>query len=194
MSKNVEMINAWLYNNAKKADQMARNEAVRDSRAKAAEARAKLKAKKAREAAKKANNQARQAAVERSKAAAAAERAARAAARGETSNRRNKTNAANKAAKKAAENAKKAQANAEKAESNAKKAKAEALFNNVQNKLVALSQRQNISKNEMAKQGRKIYIEAVKTMLFHPNKGANLELSQRFSSMYDEFKQFVNQN
>ena len=46
----------------------------------------------------------------------------------------------------------------------------------------------------MAKQGRKIYIEAVKTMLFHPNKGANLELSQRFSSMYDEFKQFVNQN
>ena len=194
MSKNVEMINAWLYNNAKKADQMARNEAVRDSRAKAAEARAKLKAKKAREAAKKANNQARQAAVERSKAAAAAERAARAAARGETSNRRNKTNAANKAAKKAAENAKKAQANAEKAESNAKKAKAEALFKNVQNKLVARSQRQNINKREMAKQGRKIYIEAVKTMLFHPNKGANLELSQRFSSMYDEFKQFVNQN
>ena len=185
-------IKAQIAAAAKKAENNARNEAVRQSRIKAAEARAKLKAEKAQEAAKKAENQARQAAVERSKALAAAERAARAAARGETSNRRNKTNAANKAAKKAAENAKKAQANAEKAESNAKKAKAEALFKNVQNKLVALSQRQNINKNEMAKQGRIIYIEAVKTMLFHPNKGANLDLSQRFSSMYDEFKKFVN--
>ena len=192
VNNNVEMVNAWLYNNARNAEQMARNEAVRQSRIKAAEARAKAKAKKAKEAANKEMNAARRAAVERSKADAAAERAARAAARGETSNRRNKTNAANKAAKKAAENAKKAQANAEKAESNAKKAKAEALFKNVQNKLVALSQRQNINKNEMAKQGRIIYIEAVKTMLFHPNKGANLDLSQRFSSMYDEFKKFVN--
>jgi hypothetical protein len=193
VNNNVEMTNAWL-NNARNAEQMARNEAVRRSGTEAAEAKAKLKAKRAQEAAKKANNQARQAAVERSKAEAAAARAARAAARGETSNRRNKTNAANKAAKKAAENAKKAQANAEKAEANAKKAKAEALAKNVQNKLVALSQRQNINKREMAKQGRKIYIEAVKTMLFHPNKGANLELSQRFSSMYDDFKKFVNQN
>jgi colicin import membrane protein len=194
MSNNVEMINAWLYNNAKNAEQRARNVAVSRSGAEAAEARAKLKAKKAQEAAKKAENQARQAAVERSAAEAAAARAARAAARGETSNRRNKTNTANKAAKKAAENAKKAQANAEKAEANAKKTKAEALFKNVQNKLVTLSQRQNINKSEMASQGRKIYMRAVKTMLFHPNKGANLELSQRFSSMYDDFKKFVNRN
>jgi hypothetical protein len=191
VNNNVEMVNAWLYNNARNAEQMARNEAVRQSRIKAAEARAKAKAKKAKEAANKEMNAARRAAVERSKADAAAERAARAAARGETSNRRNKTNAANKAAKKAAENAKKAQANAEKAEANAKKAEAEALAKNVQNKLVALSRR-NINKREMASQGRKIYMRAVKTMLFHPNKGANLELSQRFSSMYDEFKKFVN--
>ena len=191
VNNNVEMVNAWLYNNARNAEQMARNEAVRQSRIKAAEARAKAKAKKAKEAANKEMNAARRAAVERSKADAAAERAARAAARGETSNRRNKTNAANKAAKKASENAKKSQANAEKAEANAKKAEAEALAKNVQNKLVALSRR-NINKREMASQGRKIYMRAVKTMLFHPNKGANLELSQRFSSMYDEFKKFVN--
>lgn len=192
MSNNVEMVNAWLYNNALNAEQRARNEAVRRSRVEAAEARAKLKAKKAAQSAKIANNQARQAAVERSKAEAAAERAARAAKRSETSERRNKTNAANKAAKKAAENAKKAQANAEKAVANAKKAEAEALAQNVQNKLVALSKRQNINKREMASQGRKIYMRAVKTMLFHPNKGANLKLSQRFSSMYDDFKKFVN--
>ena len=80
VNNNVEMVNAWLYNNAKNAEQRARNEAVRISRIKAAEARAKLKAKRAQEAAKKAENQARQAAVERSKAEAAAERAARAAA------------------------------------------------------------------------------------------------------------------
>lgn len=190
---NVEMTNAWL-NNARNAEQMARNEAVRRSRIEAAEAKAKLKAKKAQEAAKKANNQARQAAVERSKAEAAAARAARAAARGETSNRRNKTNAANKAAKKAAENAKKAQANAEKAAANAKKAEAEALATNVQNKLVALSKRQNINKREMAKQGRKIYLQAVKTGLLHPNQGANTAISQKFFSMYQDFEKFVSQN
>ena len=50
---NVEMTNAWL-NNARNAEQMARNEAVRRSRAEAAEARAKAKAKKAKEAANKA--------------------------------------------------------------------------------------------------------------------------------------------
>jgi colicin import membrane protein len=188
----------WNYTNAAKialraaatqAENNARAEAVRQS----AEAKAEAKAKKAQEAAKKANNQARRAAVEMSKAEAAAARAARAAARGETSNRRNKTNAANKA-KKAVENAKKAQANAEKAEANAKKAKAEALAKNVQNKLVALSQRQNINKNEMAKQGRRIYIQAVKTKLLHPNQGANTAISQQFLSTYDDFKKFVNQN
>ena len=193
VNNNVEMTNAWL-NNARNAEQMARNEAVRRSRTEAAEARAKLKAKRAQEVAKKANNQARQAAVERSKAEAAAARAARAAARGETSERRNRTNAANNAAKKAAENAKKAQANAEKAAANAKKVEAEALAQNVQNKLVALSKRQNINKREMASQGRKIYMRAVKTMLFHPNKGANTKISQDFFSMYQGFKTFVNQN
>ena len=190
---NVEMTNAWLANNARSAEQMARNEAVRRSRAEAAEARAKAKAKKAKEAANKEMNAARQAAVEKSAAEAAAMRAARAASRGETSARRNKTNAANKAAKKAAENAKKAAANAEKAAANAKKAQAEALAKNVQNKLVALSRR-NINKREMAKQGRKIYIQAVKTGLLHPNKGANTAISQQFLSMYDDFKTFVNRN
>jgi hypothetical protein len=193
VNNNVEMTNAWLANNARNAEQMARNEAVRRSRAEAAEARAKAKAKKAKEAAKNANNQARRAAVERSAAEAAAARAARAASRGETSSRRNKTNAANRAAKKAAENAKKAQANAEKAAANAKKAQAEALAKNVKNKLIALSRR-NINKREMAKQGRKIYIQAVKTRLLHPNQGANTAISQQFLSTYDEFTKFVSQN
>ena len=159
---NVEMTNAWLANNARNAEQMARNEAVRRSRAEAAEARAKAKAKKAKEAANKEMNAARQAAVEKSAA-------------------------------EAAENAKKAAANAEKAAANAKKAQAEALAKNVQNKLVALSRR-NINKREMAKQGRKIYIQAVKTGLLHPNKGANTAISQQFLSMYDDFKTFVNRN
>jgi hypothetical protein len=190
---NVEMTNAWLVNNARNANNFARNEAVRRSRAEAAEARAKAKAKKAKEAANKEMNAARRAAVEKSAAEAAAARAARAASRGETSNRRNKTNAANKAAKKAAENAKKAQANAEKAVANAKKAQAEALAKNVKNKLIALSRR-NINKREMAKQGRKIYIQAVKTKLLHPNQGANTAISQQFLSTYDEFTKFVSQN
>jgi len=188
---NVIMANAWLVNNARTANNLARNEAVRRSRAEAAEERAQLKAKKAAEAVKKEMNIARQAAVQRSKAEAAAERAARAASRGETSSRRNKTNAANKAAKKAAENAKKAQANAERAAANARKAQAEALSKNVKNKLIALSRR-NINKREMAKQGRKIYIQAVKTKLLHPNQGANTAISQQFLSTYDDFQKFVN--
>jgi membrane protein involved in colicin uptake len=143
---NVEMTNAWLVNNARKANNLARNEAVRRSRAEAAEERAKAKAKKAAEN-----------------------------------------------AKKAADNAKKAQANAEKAAANAKKAQAEALAKNVKNKLIALSRR-NINKREMAKQGRKIYIQAVKTKLLHPNKGANKAISQNFFSTYDEFTKFVSQN
>ena len=186
---NVIMTNAWLVNNARTANNLARNEAVRRSRVEAAEERA----KKAAEAAQKEMNIARQAAVQRSKAEAAAKRAARAASRGETSSRRNKTNAANKAAKKAAENAKKAQANAERAAANARKAQAEALAKNVKNKLIALSRR-NINKGEMAKQGRRIYIQAVKTKLLHPNQGANTAISQQFLSTYDEFKTFVRQN
>lgn len=186
------MTNVWLVNNARNAEQMARNEAVRRSAAEAAEAKAKLRAKKAEEAAKKANNRARQAAVERSAAEAAAARAARAASRSETSDRRNKTNAANKAAKKAAENAKKAAANAEKAVANAKKAQANALIQNVQNKLVALSRRQNINKREMAKQGKKIYLKA--TPKLHPNKGGTDEDFKRLGELYNKFKNFVNQN
>jgi hypothetical protein len=184
---NVEMTNAWLVNNAKKANNLARNEAVRRSRAEAVEKRAKAKAEKAA----KEMNTARRAAVASSAAEAAAVRAARVASRGETSNLRNKTNAANKAAKKAADNAKKAQANAEKAAANAKKAQAEALAKNVKNKLIALSRRNNINKREMAKQGRKIYIQAVKTKLLHPNQGANTAISQNFLSAYDEFTKFV---
>ena len=71
---NVVMANAWLVNNARTANNLARNEAVRRSRADAAEERAQLKAKKAAEAVKKEMNIARQAAVQRSKAEAAAER------------------------------------------------------------------------------------------------------------------------
>jgi hypothetical protein len=46
----------------------------------------------------------------------------------------------------------------------------------------------------MAKQGRKIYIQAVKTRLLHPNQGANTAISQQFLSTYDEFTKFVSQN
>jgi hypothetical protein len=46
----------------------------------------------------------------------------------------------------------------------------------------------------MAKQGRKIYIQAVKTKLLHPNQGANTAISQQFLSTYDEFTKFVSQN
>ena len=190
MSNNVEMVNAWLYNNALNAEQRARNEAVRISRIKAAEARAKLKAKRAQEAAKKAENQARQAAVERSKAEAAAERAARAAARGETSNRRNKTNAANNAAKKAAENAKKAQANAEKAATNAKKAQANALIQNVKKNWsnVAAS---TMSRNDKKKKGTTIYRKA--SLKLHPNKPTgNTESFRLLSNLFEEFKTYVN--
>ena len=188
---NVEMTNAWLANNARNAEQMARNEAVRRSRAEAAEARAKAKAKKAKEAANKEMNTARRAAVEKSAAEAAAARAARAASRGETSNRRNKTNAANKAAKKAAANAKKAQANAEKAAANAKKAQTNALIQNIKRQWInVLSSTMN--RNEKKKKGTTIYRKA--SVKLHPNKGGTNENFRVLSNLFEEFKTYVNRN
>jgi len=188
---NVEMTNAWLVNNARTANNLARNEAVRRSRAEAAEARAKAKAKKAKEAANKEMNTARRAAVERSAAEAAAARAARAASRGETSNRRNKTNAANKAAKKAAENAKKAAANAEKAAANAKKAQTNALIQNIKRQWInVLSSTMN--RNEKKKKGTTIYRKA--SVKLHPNKGGTNENFRVLSNLFEEFKTYVNRN
>jgi hypothetical protein len=191
VNNNVEMTNAWLANNARNAEQMARNEAVRRSRAEAAEARAKAKAKKAKEAANKEMNAARRAAVEKSAAEAAAARAARAASRGETSNRRNKTNAANKAAKKAAENARKAQANAEKAAANAKKAQTNALIQNIKRQWInVLSSTMN--RNEKKKKGTTIYRKA--SVKLHPNKGGTNENFRVLSNLFEEFKTYVNRN
>ena len=188
---NVEMTNAWLVNNARTANNIARNEAVRRSRAEAAEERAKAKAKKAAEAAKKEMNTARRAAVEKSAAEAAAARAARAASRGETSNRRNKTNAANKAAKKAADNAKKAQANAEKAAVNAKKAQTNALIQNIKRQWInVLSSTMN--RNEKKKKGTTIYRKA--SVKLHPNKGGTSENFRVLSNLFEEFKTYVNRN
>lgn len=192
VNNNVEMVNAWLYNNARNVEQRARNEAVERSKAEAAEARAKLKAKKAKEAANKEMNAARRAAVERSAAEAAAARAARAASRGETSNRRNKTNAANKAAKKAAENAKKAAANAEKAAANAKKAQTNALIQNIKRQWInVLSSTMN--RNEKKKKGTTIYRKA--SVKLHPNKPTgNTESFKLLGTLFEEFKTYVNQN
>ena len=188
---NVEMTNAWLANNARNAEQMARNEAVKRSRAEAAEARAKAKAKKAKEAANKEMNAARRAAVERSAAEAAAARAARVAARGETSARRNKTNAANRAAKKAAENAKKAAANAEKAAANAKKAQTNALIQNIKRQWINVLS-STLNRNEKKKKGTTIYRKA--SVKLHPNKGGTNENFRLLSNLFEEFKTYVNRN
>lgn len=195
MSNNVEMVNAWLYNNALNAEQKARNEAVRRSRAEAAEARAKKKEKNAREAAKNANNQARRAAVERSKAEAAAERAARAAKRSETSERRNKTNAANKAAKKAAENAKKAQANAKKAAANAKKAQLNVLIENTRKQWLNVIANNKMNKNAKKKKGTSIFRKVAPKL--HPNKHRGEEdlYKERFQylgGLHKEFQNYIN--
>ena len=66
---NVEMTNAFV-NNARNANNLARNEAVRRSRAEAVLAKEELKAKKAKEAANKANVNARNAAANAKKLAA----------------------------------------------------------------------------------------------------------------------------
>ena len=189
---NVEMPNAWLYNNARNAENMARRAAVERSAAEAAEARAIATARKAKDAANKEMNAARRAAVERSAAEAAAARAARAASRGETSNRRNKTNAANKAAKKAAENARKAAANAEKAAANFKKAQANALIQNVMKQWINITT-STMSRNDKKTKGTTIYRKA--SVKLHPNKpSGNTEAFQRLGALFDEFKNYVNRN
>ena len=181
---NVEMTNAFV-NNARNANNLARNEAVRRSRAEAVLAKDELKAKRAKEAANKANANARQAAVNRSKAEAAAAKAAARAKREESSPN-------NAAAKKAAENAKKAKKDAENAEklaANAKKAVANAIVKNVDNKLKEIQNRTNINKTRMNKLGRMIYLRATKKV--HPNSGGNQVSFQKLGNIYNKFKNFT---
>ena len=181
---NVEMTNAFV-NNARNANNLARNEAVRRSRAEAVLAKDELKAKRAKEAANKANANARQAAVNRSKAEAAAAKAAARAKREESSPN-------NAAAKKAAENAKKAKKaaeNAEKLAANAKKAAANAIVKNVDNKLKEIQNRTNINKTRMNKLGRMIYLRATKKV--HPNSGGNQVSFQKLGNIYNKFRNFT---
>ena len=181
---NVEMTNAFV-NNARNANNLARNEAVRRSRAEALLAKDELKAKKAKEAANKANANARRAAVNRSRAEAAAAKAAARAKREESSPN-------NAAAKKAAENAKKAKKaaeNAEKLAANAKKAAVNAVVKNVENKLEEIKSRTNINKTRMNKMGRKIYLRA--TIKVHPNSGGNQVSFQKLGKIYNKFKIFT---
>ena len=178
------MTNAFV-NNARNANNLARNEAVRRSRAEAVLAKDELKAKRAKEAANKANANARQAAVNRSKAEAAAAKAAARAKREESSPN-------NAAAKKAAENAKKAKKaaeNAEKLAANAKKAAANAIVKNVDNKLKEIQNRTNINKTRMNKLGRMIYLRATKKV--HPNSGGNQVSFQKLGNIYNKFKNFT---
>ena len=182
--ENVEMTNAFV-NNARNANNLARNEAVRRSRAEAVLAKDELKAKRAKEAANKANANARQAAVNRSKAEAAAAKAAARAKREESSPN-------NAAAKKAAENAKKAKKaaeNAEKLAANAKKAAANAIVKNVDNKLKEIQNRTNINKTRMNKLGRMIYLRATKKV--HPNSGGNQVSFQKLGNIYNKFRNFT---
>ena len=178
------MTNAFV-NNARNANNLARNEAVRRSRAEAVLAKDELKAKRAKEAANKANANARQAAVNRSKAEAAAAKAAARAKREESSPN-------NAAAKKAAENAKKAKKaaeNAEKLAANAKKAAANAIVKNVDNKLKEIQNRTNINKTRMNKLGRMIYLRATKKV--HPNSGGNQVSFQKLGNIYNKFRNFT---
>jgi len=184
----VEMTNAWLVNNARNANNLARNEAVRRSRAEAVLAKEELKAKKAKEAANKANAIARKAAVERSKAEAAAAKA-EARAKGEDSSRNNAARkAANNAAKKANANAKKAAANAEKLAANAKKLAANAIVKNVENKLKVIQNGPG-SKENKNKMGRSIYLKATKKV--HPNSGGNQVSFVKLGNIYNKFKNFT---
>jgi len=204
---NVEMTNAFV-NNARNANNLARNEAVRRSRAEAVLAKEELKAKRAKEAAKKAENNARQAAVDRSKAEAAAAKAeARAEREGSSSS--NTTNnaarkaannaarkAANNAARKANANAKKAAANAEKLAANAKKLAANAIVKNVENKLkviLAGSPTNTTESNEAKfKKGKRVYYNAVPKL--HPNSGGNKVSFQKLGTVYNKFKKNTGQN
>ena len=185
---NVEMTNAFV-NNARNANNLARNEAVRRSRAEAVLAKEELKAKRAKEAANKANANARKAAVEKSKAEAAAARA-EARAKGEDSSRNNAARrTANNAARKANANAKKAAANAEKLAANAKKAAVNAVVKNVENKLEEIKRRTNINKTRMNQLGRSIYLKATKKV--HPNSGGNQVSFVKLGNIYNKFKNFT---
>jgi len=189
---NVEMTNA-VVNNARNANNLARNEAVRRSRAEAVLAKEELKAKRAKEAANKANANARKAAVEKSKAEATAAKA-EARAKREGSSSSNTANnaarkAANNAAKKANANAKKAAANAEKLAANAKKAAVNAVVKNVENKLEEIKRRTNINKTRMNQLGRSIYLKATKKV--HPNSGGNQVSFQKLGNIYNKFKNFT---
>ena len=184
---NVEMTNA-VVNNARNANNLARNEAVRRSRAEAVLAKEELKAKKAKEAANKANANARKAAVERSKAEAAAAKAEARAKREDSSRNNAARKAANNAAKKAKEAAKKAAANAEKLAANAKKLAANAIVKNVENKLKVIQNGPG-SKENKNKMGRSIYLKATKKV--HPNSGGNQVSFVKLGNIYNKFKNFT---
>ena len=184
---NVEMTNA-VVNNARNANNLARNEAVRRSRAEAVLAKEELKAKKAKEAANKANANARKAAVERSKAEAAAAKAEARAKREDSSRNNAARKAANNAAKKANANAKKAAANAEKLAANAKKLAANAIVKNVENKLKVIQNGPG-SKENKNKLGRSIYLKATKKV--HPNSGGNQVSFVKLGNIYNKFKNFT---
>jgi hypothetical protein len=192
--QNTEMPNAPPLNNntlraaAKKAENNARAEAVRQSAQIAAAAR-KAAAKKAannalRAAAKKAANNARAEAVRQSAQIAAAAR--KAAANKARKNRET----VNEAFKKAAENARKAAENAKKAAEKARKNKEAA--KNIKKNLNALSKRTNITKNIKLNEGKKIYRKG--TLKLHPNKGGTKEAFQILSGAYNNFKINVNRN
>ena len=184
---NVEMTNA-VVNNARNANNLARNEAVRRSRAEAVLAKEELKAKKAKEAANKANANARKAAVERSKAEAAAAKAEARAKREDSSRNNAARKAANNAAKKANANANKANVNARNAAANAKKLAANAIVKNVENKLKVIQNGPG-SKENKNKMGRSIYLKATKKV--HPNSGGNQVSFVKLGNIYNKFKNFT---
>jgi membrane protein involved in colicin uptake len=184
---NVEMTNV-VVNNARNANNLARNEAVRRSRAEAVLAKEELKAKKAKEAANKANANARKAAVERSKAEAAAAKAEARAKREDSSRNNAARRTANNAARKANANAKKAAANAEKLAANAKKAAVNAIVKNVENKLKVIQNGPG-SKENKNKMGRSIYLKATKKV--HPNSGGNQVSFVKLGNIYNKFKNFT---
>jgi membrane protein involved in colicin uptake len=184
---NVEMTNAFV-NNARNANNLARNEAVRRSRAEAVLAKEELKAKRAKEAAKKAENNARQAAVDRSKAEAAAAKAEARAEREGSSSSNAAKKAANNAARKAKEAANKANVNARNAAANAKKLAANAIVKNVENKLKVIKNGPG-SKENKNKLGRSIYLKATKKV--HPNSGGNQVSFVKLGNIYNKFKNFT---
>jgi membrane protein involved in colicin uptake len=184
---NVEMTNA-VVNNARNANNLARNEAVRRSRAEAVLAKEELKAKRAKEAAKKAENNARQAAVDRSKAEAAAAKAEARAEREGSSGSNAAKKAANNAARKAKEAANKANVNARNAAANAKKLAANAIVKNVENKLKVIQNGPG-SKENKNKMGRSIYLKATKKV--HPNSGGNQVSFVKLGNIYNKFKNFT---